>query len=122
MKPEGTVNSEDRDKRRLTKPYKEHLYETLKTTDDYRGYLSACYEDDSETFALAVQDVLDCAATRMRDKCVVHLRKKGEHIESTANHLPGSDRARELHAEARTFYQAAREVESLTLDPPVEKQ
>lgn len=43
---------------RLTKPYKEHLRESLKTDDDYVGYLSACHAEGAETFALAVRDVL----------------------------------------------------------------
>jgi hypothetical protein len=49
---------------RLTKPYKEHLRESLKTDDDYVGYLSACHDEGPETFALAVQDVLSLARTQ----------------------------------------------------------
>ena len=55
---------------RLTRPYKEHLRETLKTTDDYIGYLNACHEEGPETFALAVRDVTEFAATAMRTACV----------------------------------------------------
>ena len=43
---------------RLTKPYKEHLREILKTDEDYVGYLSACHNEGAATFALAVRDVL----------------------------------------------------------------
>lgn len=58
------------ERQRLTKPYKEHLREQLKTPDDYRGYLDACHAEGPETFALAVQDVLEFSTTAMRDKCV----------------------------------------------------
>lgn len=54
----------------LTTPFKEHLRERLKTTDDYIGYLNACHKDQPETFALAVQYVLDFVSTAMRDACV----------------------------------------------------
>lgn len=50
----------------MTKPYKEHLRETLKTAEDYRGYLDACHKEGPDTFALAVKDVLDLTATNTR--------------------------------------------------------
>ena len=71
---EGTVMT-DEQQARLTKPYKEHLRERLKTADDYRGYLDACHAEGPETFALAVQDVLDFAATTMRSRCVEKVRE-----------------------------------------------
>lgn len=47
---------------RLTKPYKEHLRESLQTLEDYVGYLSACHDEGAEVFQLAVKDVLSFAA------------------------------------------------------------
>lgn len=43
----------------LAKPYKDHLRESLKTIEDFVGYLSACHDEGSETFKLGVKDVLE---------------------------------------------------------------
>lgn len=77
------MNIDQREERR-TKPYKEHLRERLKTPDEYRGYLDACHEQGPETFALAVQDVLDFVATAMRDKCVEKVRALQAELEERA--------------------------------------
>lgn len=97
---------------RLTKPYKEHLRETLKTIDDYRGYLDACHVEGPETFALAVQDVLDLAATRMREACAAALRELVKSNVNTAAEAYFND----------GVTAALKAVESLALDQVEEKQ
>jgi hypothetical protein len=43
----------------LTKPYKETLYERLKTVEEIVAYLEACYEEgDNALICLAVNDVI----------------------------------------------------------------
>lgn len=42
----------------LTKDYKEHLHERLRTPEQAGGYLAACLEDgDKQAIALYLQDI-----------------------------------------------------------------
>jgi hypothetical protein len=45
----------------LTKAYKEHLRERLRTIEDIVGYLSACHDEGPEVFQLGVKDVIEFA-------------------------------------------------------------
>lgn len=56
--------SDEQQARRLTKPYKEHLREQITNAKEATGYLSACFAEGPDTFALAVRDVWRFSQTR----------------------------------------------------------
>lgn len=103
-----------------TKPYKEHLRESLKTTDDYVGYLDACYKEGPETFALAVQDVLEFSATSMRSACVEKVKALG--AKKMAHYDLDHERYSHLLDQAIALDEAAGELESVTTQEEEAKQ
>jgi len=58
-----------------------------------------------------LEETRDAARAEARAKaiaeCVKELRRRADHAESTGNHLPGTDQAMCLHAEARALAKAA---------------
>lgn len=48
----------------LAKPYKEHLREQITNAEEATGYLSACFAEGPDTFALAVRDVWEFSQQR----------------------------------------------------------
>lgn len=99
------------------KPYKEHLRERLQTVEDYLGYLNACHEEGPDTFALAVQDVLEFAATAMCDKCVEKVKASGAYwCEVSKQFQRGDEEFAFFTAKAKAADDIERELEPLTLD------
>lgn len=109
----------EREEAPSSKPYKEHLRETLKTPDDYRGYLDACHAEGPKTFALGVQDVTHLAATRMRERCVDHLRATADALDVRQETECPSGTG--FNSEAILRRRIATELESLTLDEEKEQ-
>lgn len=64
----------------------------------------------------AYEDALATARADAIRQCVRETRRMADHSASTGDHLPGTDRARELHAEARSFRNLAARLESLLND------
>lgn len=64
------------------KPWLQHLKEQMKTFDDYVGYVSACYDEGPETFALGLHDVLgmerQAGADAARRECAGIANSRGE--------------------------------------------